>query len=69
MDAGGSVDSGDAGPAGPADGATVSPPEIPWLEDGEPPVAAPDFTPCPAGWRVVERDSQSSARRARYSRS
>ncbi|MBW2460951.1 MAG: right-handed parallel beta-helix repeat-containing protein [Deltaproteobacteria bacterium] len=27
--------------------------DIPWLEDGQPPVARPVFTPCPDGWREV----------------
>jgi hypothetical protein len=51
----------DAGPsdAGPTDaGALVAPeaPRIPWLDEGEPPIAAtspPLLTPCPPGWREV----------------
>lgn len=31
----------------------IAPPEIPWLEDGAPPLAAPQLTPCPSGWREV----------------
>ncbi len=34
----------------------VTPPQIPWLAEGEPPVAAPVLTPCPSGWREVTVD-------------
>ncbi len=33
------------------DGATVTPPDIPWLGEGAPPVVHPTLTPCPEGWR------------------
>jgi len=44
-DAGG-ADSGDPADAGLA----VTPPDIPWLAEGVPPIA---LTPCPEGWREV----------------
>jgi hypothetical protein len=47
----------DAGPdAGRADAGAVAAPDIPWLDDGVPPIAAPVLTPCPAGWREVPTD-------------
>jgi len=48
---GGPADAG-ADALGP-DGSMVVPPDIPWLEDGVPPIAAPDLGPCPDGWRAV----------------
>jgi hypothetical protein len=30
-----------------------APPDIPWLDVGEPPIAPPQMTPCPTGWREV----------------
>lgn len=49
----------DAGADAAPDAAAPMPPapDIPWLADGVPAVAAPSLTPCPAGWReVVEAD-------------
>ncbi len=46
---GGATDSGDVGDAGTG----VAPPEIPWLDDGAPPIAAPVLGPCADGWREV----------------
>jgi hypothetical protein len=34
-------------------GSFAAPPDIPWLEEGAPPVVMPTLTPCPAGWREV----------------
>jgi len=31
----------------------ATPPDIPWLDDGAPPIAQPTLTPCPEGWREV----------------
>jgi len=36
-----------------ADGSGVTPPDIPWLDEGIPPIAPPVLTPCPDGWREV----------------
>ncbi len=53
-DASGTVDGGDGGDGG-SDGSTdagvvATPPDIPWLEDGVPPIA---LAPCSGGWREV----------------
>lgn len=45
-DADAGTDADDAGPA-------VSPPDIPWLAEGMPAIAAPMLTPCPEGWHEV----------------
>ncbi len=34
-------------------GVLVTPPDIPWLEDGEPPIVPALLTPCPMGWHEV----------------
>ena len=34
-------------------GVSVTPPDIPWLEDGVPPIA---IAPCPDGWREADED-------------
>jgi len=47
---------GDADAAAP-DGGVESPVDIPWLEDGAPPVALPSFMPCPGGWQAAARDA------------
>jgi len=49
---------GDGTDAGTVDamadaGSLVTPPDIPWLADGAPPVELPTLTPCPAEWREV----------------
>jgi len=38
----------DAGPA-----ANVTPPDVPWLDDGIVAIAPPSFLPCPSGWAEV----------------
>ena len=38
--------------------ASPAPPEIPWLEDGRPPIAPPVFTPCPEGWVEVPPEDE-----------
>lgn len=52
----GGLDAG-PGPDGSPAERMPAPPEIPWLAEGAPPItppAAPQLTPCPAGWREVE---------------
>jgi hypothetical protein len=44
---GGDADGDDVPEVGP------TPPEIPWLDAGQPEIAPPVLTPCPAGWREV----------------
>ncbi len=48
----GQAASSDAGPpdAGADAGSTAAPPDLPWLDDGVPPL---ELTPCPSGWREV----------------
>ena len=51
----GGADGGADVDAGAPDGATPGP-NIPWLAEGEPPVAPPVLTPCPSGWRETTDD-------------
>ncbi len=61
---GGGPDGPDAGDSG-ADvgdaGAFVTPPDIPWLDAGLPPIALPVLTPCPEGWHEVLPDTERGA--------
>ena len=39
--------------AASADGGFPTPPAIPWLDVGAPPIAPPAIAPCPDGWREI----------------
>ncbi len=49
-------DAGDSGADATDTGLIASPPDIPWLDMGAPPIAEPLLTPCPAGWSEVVRE-------------
>ncbi|MCC7542444.1 MAG: hypothetical protein IT379_39870 [Deltaproteobacteria bacterium] len=37
-----------------------APPEIPWLDAAEPPIAPPSLGPCPDGWREIAVDGEAA---------
>jgi hypothetical protein len=52
-------DEGPSPDAGAADATVddgVTPPDIPWLAEGAPPVVSPSLTPCPEGWHEIAGD-------------